>query len=75
MRLHTFLEKVAEGLVAEAGNENDLQGPQPIARRLVGRNHFPYRIPATQGKAEGKSQRCRVCVDKGKHRTGKATVK
>ena len=61
-----FYEKVAEGLLASAGMEIQVQGlSSSPAGRLVERDHFLYRIPVTHAKLEGKSQRsCRVCVEK-----------
>ena len=42
------------------------------AGRLVGRENFLYRIPATRAKLEGKSQRsCLVCAESSKRQTGK----
>ena len=56
MSLEIFYEKVAEGLLASAGMEIQVQGQSTSpAGRLVGRDHFLYRIPATHAKLEGKS--------------------
>jgi len=77
MSLEVFYEKVAEGLLATAGTEIQVQG-QTIspAGRLVGRDHFLYRIPVTHAKVEGTSQRsCRVCAERSKHQTGKTVKK
>ena len=75
--LEMFYEKVAEGLLASAGMENGTQGDDnSTAGRLVGRDHFLYRIPATHARVEGTSQRsCRVCAEKSKRQTGKTVKK
>jgi hypothetical protein len=72
-----FYEKVAKGLLASAGTEMQVQGQtNSPAGRLVGRDHFLYRIPATHAKVEGTSQRsCYVCAEKTKHQTGKTIKK
>jgi hypothetical protein len=59
-----FYEKFADGLLASAGTEIQVEGQTSIpAGRLVGRDHFLYKIPATHAKVEGTSQRsCRVCA-------------
>ena len=59
MSLEIFYEKVAEGLLASAGMEIQVQGQSSSpAGRLVGRERpLLYRIPATRAKLEGKSQR------------------
>ena len=77
MSLDIFYEKVAEGLVASAGTEIQVQGQSSSpAGRLVERDHFLYRIPATHAKLEGKSQRsCRVCAEGSKRQTGKSAKK
>jgi hypothetical protein len=77
MSLEIFYEKVAEGLLASAGTEIQATGQTSSpAGRLVGTNHFLYRIPATHAKPEGKSQRsCRVCAEKGKRQNRKAVMK
>jgi len=77
MSLEIFYEKVAEGLLASAGTEMQVQGQTSIpAGRLVGRDHFLYRIPATHAKVEGTSQRsCCVCAEKSKCQTGKTIKK
>jgi hypothetical protein len=68
--LEIFYEKVAERLLASAGTEIQVQG------RLVGRDYFLYRIPATHAKLEGKSQRsCRVCAERSKFQTRKTVKK
>jgi hypothetical protein len=71
--LEIFYEKVAEGLLSSAGTEFQVQGqPSSLAGRLVGRDHFLYRIPATHAKLEGKSQRsCCVCAERSKCQTRK----
>jgi hypothetical protein len=62
MSLGIFYEKVAEGLLACTEIQVQGQSSSP-AGRLVGRDHFLYRIPSTHAKLERKSQRsCRVCV-------------
>jgi ribosomal protein S14 len=60
-------------LLASTDTEVQVQGqPSSPAGRLVGRDHFLYRIPVTHVKLEGKSQRsCRVCAERSKHQTGK----
>jgi hypothetical protein len=78
MLLEIFYEKVAEGLLASAGTEKQVQGQTGSpADRLVGRDHFLYRIPATHAKVmEGTSQRlCRMCAGKSKCQTGKIIKK
>jgi hypothetical protein len=72
-----FNEKVAEGLLASAGAEIQVQGQiSSPAVRLVGRDHFLYRISATHAKVEGTSQRsCRVCAERSKCQTGKTVKK
>jgi hypothetical protein len=75
-RLHKFTEKVAEGLVSDVGREVTEQSRISSASRLVGRDYFAHRVPTTSSKLKGCSQRtCKVCVDKGKHHTGKSTKK
>jgi hypothetical protein len=71
-----FYEKVAEGLLASAGTEPQVQGQTSSpAGRLIGRGRFLYRIPATHAKLKGKSQRsCRVHAERSKCQTGR-TVK
>jgi hypothetical protein len=68
-----FYKKVAEGLLASAGTEPEVQGQTSSpARRLIGRDHVLYRIPATHTKLKGKSQRsCRVRAEGSKRQTGK----
>jgi hypothetical protein len=72
-----FYEKVAEGLLASAGTENGTPGDDnSTAGRLVGRDHFLYRIPSTHARMEGTSQRsCHVIAEKSKHQTGKTVKK
>ena len=74
MSLEIFYEKVAEGLHASACTEIQVQGQSSSpAGRLVGRDHFLFRIPATHAKLEGKSQRsCRVCAERSKRQIGKS---
>jgi hypothetical protein len=66
-------EKVAEGLHASAGTEPQAQGQTSNpAGRLIGRDHFLYRIPATHDTLKGKCQRsCRVRTERSKCQTGK----
>jgi hypothetical protein len=53
-----FYEKVAEGFCASADTEIQAVGQTSSpAGRLVGPDHFLYRIPATHAKPEGKTQR------------------
>jgi len=48
MSLEIFYEKVAEGLLASACTEIQVQGQSSSpAGRMVGRDRFLYRIPAT----------------------------
>jgi hypothetical protein len=77
MSLEMFHEKVAEGLIASAGTDIQQQGQTSSpAGRLVGTDHFLYRIPATHAKPEGKTQpACRVCSETGKRQTGKTVTK
>jgi len=77
MLLENFYEKVAEGLLTSAGTEIQVQGQTSSpAGRLVGRDHFLYRIPATQAKMEGTSQcSCSMCADRSKSQTGKTAKK
>jgi len=54
MLLEIFHEKVAKGLLANAGTEVQVQGQTSSpAGRLVGRDHSVYRIPAIHAKLEG----------------------
>jgi len=66
MSLEIFYEKVAEGLFASVGTDIQEQGQtNSPPSRLVGRDHFLYRIPVTHAKMEGTSQRsCHVCVQR-----------
>jgi hypothetical protein len=68
-----FYEKVAEGLLASAGAEPQVQGQTSSpAGTLIGRGHFLCRIPATHAKLKGKSQRsCHVRAERSKRQTGK----
>jgi hypothetical protein len=68
-----FCENVAEGLLASAGTEPQVQGQTSSPTgRLIGRDHFLYRIPVTHAKLKGKSQRsCRVRAERSKGQTGK----
>jgi len=77
MSLEVFYEKIAEGLLDSAGTEIQVQGQASSpAGRLVGRDHFLYRIPATHAKVEGTSQRsCRMCADRRKRQTRKTAQK
>ena len=63
MLLEIFYEKVAEGSLASASMEIQVQGQTSSpAGSLVGTDHFLYRNPGTHAKLEGKSQHlCRVC--------------
>ena len=72
-----FYEKVAEGLLARAGTAIQVQGQTSSpAGRLVGTDHFLYRIPVTHAKVEGTSQRsCHVCAERSKHQTRKTVKK
>ncbi|KAJ4429276.1 hypothetical protein ANN_26279 [Periplaneta americana] len=76
LTLHKFIAKVAESLVTNVGMEMTIQSLLSTGGRLVGRDHFPRRIPGTGWKQKGHTQRkCKVCADRGKHHTGKATQK
>ena len=77
MSLEIFYEKVAEVLLASAGTEIQAVGQtNSPAGRLVGTDHFLYRIPVTHGKPEGKSQRsCCMFAERGKCQTGKTVTK
>jgi len=77
MSLEVFYEKVAEGLLASAGTEIQVQGQTSSpAGRLVGRDRFLYRISATHAKVEGTSQHSRcVCTERSKRQTGKTVKK
>jgi len=77
MSLKIFYKKVAEGLLASAGTEIQVQGQTSSpAGRHVGRDHFLYRIPATHAQVEGTSQ-CsfHTCAERSKCQTGKAVEK
>jgi hypothetical protein len=53
--LEMFCEKIAEGLITSAGTEIQVHGKTSTpAGRLIGRDHFLYRIPVTHAKLEGK---------------------
>jgi hypothetical protein len=57
IRPEILYEKVAKGLLASAGMEIQALGQTSSpAGRLVGTDHFLYRIPATHAKPVGKSQ-------------------
>jgi hypothetical protein len=77
MSQEIFYEKVAEGLLSNAGTEIQVQGQTSSpAGILVGRDHFLYRIPATHAKVEGASQRsCHGCAERSKRHTGKTVKK
>jgi hypothetical protein len=77
MLLVIFYEKVAEGLLASAGTEKQVQGQTGSpAGSLVGRDHFLYRIPATHAKVEGTPQHsCHVCAEESKRQTRKTIKK
>ncbi|KAJ4444060.1 hypothetical protein ANN_05849 [Periplaneta americana] len=76
LTLHKFIAKVAESLVTSVGMEMTIQSRLSTGGRLVGRDHFPHRIPGIGSKQKGHTQRtCKVCADRGKHHTGKATQK
>ena len=65
MSLEIFYEKVAKRLLGSAGTEFQVQGQTGSpAGRLVGRDHFLYRIPVSHVRLEGKSQcSCHVSAD------------
>ena len=76
MSLEIFNEKVAEGLLVSVSTNKQVKGQtNSPASRLVGRDHFLYRIPVTHAKMEGTSQRCHVCADRSKCQTGKTVKK
>jgi hypothetical protein len=53
LSLQIFYEKVAAGLLASVGTEPQVQGQTSSpAGRLVGTDHFLYRIPGTHDKLE-----------------------
>jgi hypothetical protein len=70
MSLEIFYEKVAGMDIQEQGQTGSAAG------RLLGRDHFLYRIPATHVRLEGKCKRsCCVCAERRKHKTGKTVKK
>jgi len=77
MSLEIFYEKVTEGLLANAGTEIQVQGQTSSpAGRLVERDHFLCRIPATHARVEGTSQHsCRMCAERSKRQTRKTVKK
>ena len=77
LRLQQFMEAVAASLVMSVGLQDQETGPGPQKEgRLLGRNHFPHKIPSTPGSGRTTGQRkCRVCAEKGKRTTGKAARK
>ena len=77
MSLKIFQEKVAEGLLASAGTEIQVQGQiSSPAGRFVGADHSVYRIPPSHAKLEGKSQRsCCMSAERGKRQIGKSMKK
>jgi hypothetical protein len=77
MLLEIFYKKVAEGLLASAGTEIQVQGQSSSpAGRLLGRDHSVYRIPEKQAKLERKSNcSCHMCGERGKCQTGKTVKK
>jgi hypothetical protein len=77
MLLEIFYEKVAEGSLASASMEIQVQGQiSSLAGRLVGRDYFLYRSPVTRAKLEGKYQHlCHMCAVRSKHQTGKTVKK
>jgi len=72
MSLEIFYGKVAEGLLASAGTEIHAVGQTSSpAGRLVGTDHFLYRIPVTHCKLDGKSQSsCRVSAERDRENCG-----
>jgi hypothetical protein len=74
MSLEMFYGKVAKGLIASARTDIQEQGQtsNPAGRLDQPTDHFVYRIPATQGRVKGKTQRsCRVSAEKSKARQEK----
>lgn len=64
---------VAESVISDAEQEIQEQSQSISEGRLARRDHFPYRIQATQAKMKGQSQWiCKVCADSGKLQTGKS---
>jgi len=77
MSLEIFYKKFAEGLLASAGTEIQVQDQTSSpAGRLVRRDHFLYRIPARHYKLEGTSQ-CsrRMCAERSKRQIRKTVKK
>ena len=72
-----FLCQVAIGLLASAGTTFQVhyQTSSP-ASRLIGRNHYLYRIPVTHAKLEGKSwHSCLMYAERCKHQARKTVKK
>ena len=77
MSVEIFHEKISKGLLISACTKIQEQGQTTSpASRLVGRDHFLCRIPATHAKLEGESQ-CsrRVCAERSKRQTGNTVKK
>jgi hypothetical protein len=76
MSLKIFYEKFAKGLLANVVQTIQAQGQTNSPAKRLGREQFIYRIPVTQTRLEGKSQRSyRVCSEKSKCQTGKTAKK
>jgi hypothetical protein len=59
--VYSFIEKGAEVLASEI-REQSHTNP---AGRLIDRDHYPYKIPATDCKQSGRLQhKCKVCTGK-----------
>ncbi|PSN36671.1 hypothetical protein C0J52_20300 [Blattella germanica] len=56
----------------DLGSQLTQQSRASAAGRLVGRDHFPYKIPSAKNEKRASQRRCRVCAEKPK--TGKNTV-
>lgn len=69
--LSKFCERLADDMVSSVGAEITEESRASTAGRLVGRDHFPHRIPAVGAKREGHAQR----TYKSKHNTGRAVKK
>jgi hypothetical protein len=76
IRLQKFCKNVAKGLVCDVGKEIIEQPRATSVGRLVGKNYYAFKVPATHSKVKGRSQRtCKVCADTSKHWSKKAVKK
>jgi hypothetical protein len=72
MLLEIFYEKVTEGSLTSAGTDIQVQGQTSSpAGRLVGRDHFLYRILVTHAKERTSQHSCHVCAETAGARQGK----